>query len=87
MSLKKDGIGKRTYTGENLSQVAFPLGGMGAGMICFEGTGALTNFSLKSHPDVFNEPNIFSAVTVKGEKKNLSLVLEGPVPNRKIFGA
>ena len=87
MSLKKDGIGKRSYTGENLSQVAFPLGGIGAGMICFEGTGALTNFSLKSHPEVFNEPNIFSAVTVKGGKKNLSLVLEGPVPNRKIFGA
>ncbi|MFA6293917.1 MAG: hypothetical protein WC637_19165, partial [Victivallales bacterium] len=74
MSLKKDGVGRRIYKGENLSQVAFPLGGIGAGMICFEGSGALTNFSLKNHPEVFNEPNMFSAVTVKGGKKNLSLV-------------
>ncbi len=87
MSLKKDGVGKRIYRDDNLSQIAFPLGGIGAGMICFEGTGALTNFSLKSHPEVFNEPNIFSAVTVKGQKKNTSLVLEGRVPDRKIFGA
>lgn len=86
MGVRKVGVGKRLYTGENLSQVAFPLGGIGAGMICFEGTGALTNFSLKNHPEVFNEPNVFSAVTVKGGKRNISLVLEGAVPDRKIFG-
>jgi uncharacterized protein (DUF608 family) len=87
MSLKNGSVGRRVYAGGNLSQIAFPLGGIGAGMICFEGTGALTNFSLKSHPEVFNEPNMFSAITVKGGKEDISLVLEGPVPNRKIFGA
>src|SRR5581483_6296115 len=30
------------YEGEYLNQVAFPLGGIGAGMICLEGTGALS---------------------------------------------
>ena len=44
------------YAGEHLNQVAFPLGGLGAGMICLEGTGALSHVSLRNHPDVFNEP-------------------------------
>ncbi|MBN1766244.1 MAG: hypothetical protein JW860_13370 [Sedimentisphaerales bacterium] len=26
------------YTGTNLNRVAFPIGGIGAGMICLEGT-------------------------------------------------
>src|SRR6266568_4059015 len=28
------------YTGEHLHHVAFPLGGIGAGMVCLEGAGA-----------------------------------------------
>ena len=28
------------YAGDRLNRVAFPLGGLGAGMICFEGKGA-----------------------------------------------
>ena len=27
------------YTGDNLNRIAFPMGGMGAGMFCLEGTG------------------------------------------------
>ena len=38
------------YSGERLNRVAFPLGGMGAGMICLEGTGALSHFSLRNAP-------------------------------------
>ena len=34
------------YEGETLQRVAFPLGGMGAGMLCLEGTGALSHVSL-----------------------------------------
>ena len=33
------------YTGEYLNQVGFPLGGIGAGMICLEGSGALSSVS------------------------------------------
>jgi hypothetical protein len=29
------------YTGENLVRAAFPPGGIGAGMICLEGTGKI----------------------------------------------
>ena len=73
------------YAGDRLSHVAFPLGGMGAGMICLEGTGALSHFSICNGPDIFNEPCVFSAICIKGNK-NVSRVLEGPVPNWKIFG-
>ncbi len=74
------------YTGEFLNQVGFPLGGIGAGMICLEGTGALTSVSLRNHPEIFNEPCIFAAISVKG-KSPVARVLEGPVQSRKIFGA
>ena len=74
------------YAGEYLNQVAFPLGGIGAGMICLEGTGALSHVSLRNHPDVFNEPCVFAAISVKG-KRPAARVLEGPVPGRKLFGA
>lgn len=73
------------YTGPNLDHIAFPLGGIGAGMLCLEGTGAFSHVSLRNHPEVYNEPCIFAAISVKGEP-HLARVLEGPVPARKIFG-
>ena len=74
------------YAGDYLNQVAFPLGGIGAGMLCLEGTGALSHVSLRNHPDVFNEPCVFAAISVKGQRTG-ARVLEGPVPARKLFGA
>ncbi|MBN2089548.1 hypothetical protein JW964_08035 [candidate division KSB1 bacterium] len=74
------------YTSEYLNRIAFPIGGIGAGMFCLEGTGALSHFSLRHNPQVFNEPLTFSTLTIKGEK-NIAKVLEGPVPSWKIFGA
>lgn len=75
------------YAGERLNRVAFPLGGMGAGMICLEGTGALSHFSLRNRPEIFNEPVTFAALCVKGAggKPNVARVLEGPVPGWKLF--
>jgi uncharacterized protein (DUF608 family) len=71
------------YTGEHLSRVAFPLGGMGAGMVCLEGVGALSHVSLRHRPEVFNEPLLFAALWVKGAPAR---VLEGPVPSWKLYG-
>lgn len=85
MKKKKNSAKMKIYSGETLNFPAFPLGGIGAGMVCLEGTGTLSHFSLRNKPDVFNEPSVFSALTVKG-KNNTSLVLEGPVQTRKIFG-
>ena len=73
------------YSGERLSRVAFPMGGIGAGMICLEGSGALSHVSLRNRPEVFNEPVTFGALCVKGEP-NCARVLEGPVPAWKKFG-
>lgn len=73
------------YTGEYLNRVAFPMGGIGAGMICMEGTGALSHISVKNKPDVFNEPGMFAAIVAKGIKNGAKL-LEGPVPDWKKFG-
>jgi len=73
------------YKNEYLNRVAFPMGGMGAGMICMEGTGCLSHVSIKNKPDIFNEPSVFAAIAVKGIA-NGSKVLEGPVPDWKKFG-
>ncbi len=73
------------YTGEHLSHVAFPLGGIGAGMVCLEGAGALSHVSLRHRPDVYNEPGIFAAVCVKGDGGNFARLVEGPVPRWKLY--
>ncbi len=70
-------------TGAQLHRIAFPLGGMGAGMICLEGAGALTNASLRHEPDIGTEAPIFAAISVKGT--GFARVLEGPVPPHKRF--
>ena len=73
------------YSAERLSRVAFPMGGIGAGMICLEGTGALSHVSLRNQPDIFNEPCTFAAISIKGSPQ-IARVLEGPVPSWKLFG-
>lgn len=75
----------KEYKGNNLNRIAFPIGGMGAGMFCLEGTGTISNMSVRHQPDIFNEPCMFAAIHVKGYEKG-SKVLEGPVPDRKKFG-
>jgi uncharacterized protein (DUF608 family) len=74
-----------TYTEAYLNRVAFPIGGMGAGMFCMEGTGAISHVSIRNKPDIFNTPEVFAAISVKG-LKNGAKVLEGPVPDWKKFG-
>ncbi|MGB7295504.1 MAG: GH116 family glycosyl hydrolase [Candidatus Aminicenantales bacterium] len=74
------------YQGAFLNRVAFPIGGIGAGMFCLEGTGAISHLSVRNVIQFFNEPCTFAAVCVKGET-NVARVLEGPVPGWKIFGA
>src|SRR5579871_1648825 len=53
------------YTGEYLNRIAFPIGGLGAGMFCLEGTGALSHLSIRNHPEVYNEPPLFAALAIK----------------------
>ncbi|MCF0175574.1 MAG: hypothetical protein HUJ94_01935 [Bacteroidales bacterium] len=89
LSLSASADGKRQYTGpysgENLNHVAFPIGGLGSGMFCLEGTGNISHMSPRHYPEVFHEPCTFAAIHVKG-LKNGTKVLEGNVPEWKKFG-
>lgn len=67
MSQSTESFPATIYTGKQLDRSAFPLGGIGAGMVALEGTGALSHVSLRHRPEVFNEPVIFSALYVKVE--------------------
>jgi uncharacterized protein (DUF608 family) len=71
------------YRDDYLNQIAFPLGGIGAGSICVEGSGALTKFSLHNRPELSTEPQIFAAIAVKGSQTT-ARVLEGPLPKWKL---
>lgn len=73
------------YEGANNNRIAFPIGGMGTGMFCLEGTGFISHMSVWHRPEVFNEPGMFAALCVK-DLEGGSKVLEGPVPDWRKFG-
>jgi len=74
------------YEGENLNRVAFPIGGIGAGMFCLEGSGYLSHMSLRHTMELNHRPTIFPGIFTDDGTKQVSKVLEGPVPEWKIFG-
>src|SRR5260370_35327352 len=41
---------QRTFTGDRATQIAMPMGGIGAGCICLNGYGGLQDFSIGNHP-------------------------------------
>jgi len=73
------------YEGKNNQFVAYPMGGIGAGMMCLEGTGALSHVSLYHKPAFYHEPMVMAALTVKATEGNRALALEGQVPDRKVY--
>ena len=73
------------YTGTHARMVGFPLGGVGAGMICLEGTGGFNHVSVRHRPRVWHQPNLFAAVRVHGETP-WTRVLEGQMPDWRVFG-
>jgi uncharacterized protein (DUF608 family) len=73
------------YRGKNLDYIAFPIGGIGAGMVCLDGNGAWSHLSVNNEPNVFNEPFAFAAISIPG-LKNGAKVIQGQVPAWKVFG-
>ena len=73
------------YEDDYLRRVAFPVGGMGAGMFCIEGSGAISHMSVRNRPEIANEPCMFAAIHVKGVD-NGTKIIEGQPPAWKIFG-
>ena len=76
---------KKRYENQGLRHIAFPIGGMGAGMFTLTGTGGFDNLSLRHRPEINHEPNMFAALHVKGSDS--FRVLEGLVPDFKVFAA
>jgi hypothetical protein len=82
---------QRTFTGDRATQIAMPLGGIGAGCICLNGYGGLQDFSVWNHPATTALPEGyassqagFAILHVKGASPVTKLV-EGPFPILKIF--
>ena len=77
--------GLTKFENETLSRVAYPLGGIGAGMICLEGTGRSRTSRFATGRTCSMSLVVFAALAVQGPKAT-ARVLEGPVPGWKIFG-
>ncbi len=75
------------YQGANLTRIAFPIGGIGAGMFCLEGGGTVSHLSLRGSLDFFREPCSFAAISIRSADGRIAKVLEGPVRDWKVFGA
>ena len=69
------------YTGRRLDQIAFPLGGIGTGMITLGGWGQLRDWEIMNRPARgFAVPHSFFAVKVSGQgTPAVTKVLQGPV--------
>ncbi|MDO4557838.1 MAG: GH116 family glycosyl hydrolase, partial [Planctomycetia bacterium] len=77
-----------SWTGANLNRIAFPIGGIGTGMYCLEGTGAISHMSVRHQMEFFHEPTTFAAICVRGASGSepVARVIEGPIPDWKYFG-
>ena len=78
---------QRTFEGDDLQQIAFPLGGLGAGCLHLGGAGNFQDFCLFNNPHFGHSPMTFAAVHCKekGRKEGVMRVLEGPVQNPHIY--
>lgn len=66
----------RVYTSEETNNIAFPLGGIGAGMVCINGVGALCDLSIEHHPNLHTHLGYTFAAIHDGAGTRL---IEGPV--------
>lgn len=74
------------WSGSGLAHWAFPVGGIGAGMICLEGQGSFSHVSLRHRMERFHEPFAFACIGIPG-RPDLARLVEGRVPEHKIFAA
>jgi uncharacterized protein (DUF608 family) len=84
---------QRTFSGDRATQVAMPIGGLGAGCICINGSGGMQDFSIRTRPETTalpagftsNSPEAaFAILHIKGSAP-VTKMIEGPFPPFKIF--
>jgi uncharacterized protein (DUF608 family) len=75
----------RVFEGKSLDKIAFPVGGLGAGMFAFNGTGALSHFSIRHLPNFTVEMQTFSTIAIRDGEQVTARVLEGSVPPWKFM--
>ena len=86
----------RIFPGNQLLQIAMPLGGIGAGCVCLNGYGGIQDFSIRGKPATTAMPDghrvgeaAFALLHVKadaaGRRDAITRLLEGPLPVEKIY--
>ncbi|MCP3931066.1 MAG: hypothetical protein GY705_18440 [Bacteroidetes bacterium] len=89
----------KTYTGEYLSEVAMPLGGIGTGTVSIGGRGDLRDWELGNRgalgwtpgvklvePTIANAPFFALYFKEEGDEKGQLRLLEGPISESKYYG-
>jgi uncharacterized protein (DUF608 family) len=81
----------RCFEGDALTQIAMPMGGLGAGCICLNGYGGLQDFSIANRPALSAMPDghgvtasAFALLHVCGPHATTRLV-EGPLPAAVVY--
>ena len=71
----------RRYSGRQLDQIAFPLGGIGTGSISLGGWGQLRDFEIfnRPHKGLMFEYTFFTLHTRSADGSSVTRVLQGPV--------
>src|SRR5579862_1055693 len=82
---------QRSFSSDTATQIAMPLGGIGAGCICLNCYGGLQDFSIWNRPSTTALPEgysssqaAFAILHIKG-KSPVTKLVEGPFPILKIF--
>jgi uncharacterized protein (DUF608 family) len=81
---------QKNYTGRKALQIAFPLGGIGAGSVSLNGQGGLQDFSIRHQPAITALPEgpeskdaAFALLNLPDLK--ITRLVEGPMPKEKIY--
>ncbi len=82
---------QRVFKGDDLAQIAFPLGGLGTGSVSINGYGGLQDFSIRNKPRLSALPDgqndhdaAFAILHIKG-KSPVTKLVEGSLPSSKIY--
>jgi uncharacterized protein (DUF608 family) len=81
----------RRFSGDNLLQIAMPMGGMGGGCVSLNGHGGLQDISIRHQPATTALPDghgfipeAFAVLNVRGQSP-VTRLLEGPMPVEKVY--